>query len=791
VSGAATQWLQGQLFGHRPAVLVIFGLLSVFMGYHALQLRPDAGFEKSIPLGHPYMKTFVEHQAEFGGANRILVALSVENGDIFTPEFFTTLKAVTNEIFYIPGIDRPQVTSLVTPNVRFVEIVEDGFAGGNVVPADFEPTPEMLEQVRRNVLKTNEVGRLVSNDFSAAIVRALLLEVDPDTGERLDYLDVARQLEERVRQKYETDEIKIHIIGFAKLIGDVADGAFGVVIFFAITFLITGGLVYLYCRSVPLSALPLVCSVIAVVWQLGLLTFFGFGLDPMSILVPFLVFAIGVSHGVQMINAARARMQRGQSALEAARSSFEQLLAPCSVALASDTVGFLTLLLIDIGMIRELAITASLGVAVIFFTNLILLPVLLSYLPAETVSVGDWAEGRRFWRSVSRLAEPRVASVTVAIAVVLLVLGGLEARNLTVGDMDAGSPELRPESRYNRDAQLITERFSIGVDVLSVIIEAVADGCTRYDVMATIDEFEWHVRNVPGVQSAVALTTVAKIVNAGWNEGAIKWRIVPRNRHVLAQSVSGVETATGLLNDDCSVMPMLIFTEDHRAETLEQVVAAVEAFSAEHGSDELRFRLASGNAGVMVATNEAVRAAQLPTLLYVYAAIIALCLLTFRSVRGTLFIVLPLALVSTLAYALMAILGIGLKVSTLPVVALGVGVGVDYGIYIFARLREHVRAGQGVREAYYLALGETGTAVVFTGLTLAIGVSTWIFSALKFQADMGILLTFMFLMNMLGAVTLLPALAALAEHIWPTEEARPGGVSPRPRRARSSAKRDP
>ncbi len=765
--------LESFIFDRRAVVLVVFALLTGFMGYSASKLHPDAGFEKSIPLAHPYMKTFVEHQAEFGGANRIIVALSVEEGDIFTPEFFQTLKDVTNAIYYIPGVDRSQVTSLVTPNVRFVEIVADGFAGGNVVPANFVPTREMLDQVRRNVLKTNEVGRLVANDFTAAMVRAQLLEIDPDTGERLDYLEVAQQLEDRVRGEFETDEIKVHIIGFAKLIGDVADGAFGVVLFFGFTFLITGLLVYGYSRSFVLSALPLLCSLAAVIWQLGLLTLLGYGLDPMSILVPFLVFAIGVSHGVQMINAARRRMHDGASPLDAARGSFRQLLVPCSVALASDTVGFLTILLIDIAMIRELAITASLGVAVIILTNLILLPVLLSYVPQQAARPGVTEEQSRLWTVAGRFAQLPVARVTALVAIVLFAVGGWKAQQLTIGDMDAGSPELRPDSRYNLDAKLITERFSIGVDVLSVIIETIPDGCTSYEVMRLIDQFEWHVRNVAGVQSAVALSTVAKIVNAGWNEGAIKWRVMPRNHHVLAQSVSGVETATGLLNDDCSVMPVLIFTEDHRAETLQRVVDAIKAFSGEHGDDIARFRLASGNAGVMAATNEAVTAAQIPTLLYVYAAIIALCLITFRSLRGTLLIVIPLALVSTLAYALMAVLGIGLKVSTLPVVALGVGVGVDYGIYIYARLREHMRAGLGVEEAYLKALGETGSAVIFTGLTLAIGVSTWIFSALKFQADMGILLTFMFLMNMLGAVTLLPALAALAESVWPQKASAP------------------
>ncbi len=327
--------LERAVFSNRGLLLSAFALVTAIMAYFALQLRPDAGFEKSIPLKHPYMQAFTEHQVEFGGANRMLIALSVKEGDIFTPEFFQTLQAVTDEVFFIPGVDRARVRSIFTPNVRFVEIIEDGFAGGNVVPADFKPTREALEQVRRNVLKTNEVGRLVANDFTAAIVSAQLLEVDPSTGERLDYLRVASLLEERIRRPYQSESIDIHIIGFAKLIGDIADGALGVVAYFGIAFAITALLVYIYSkcspageRSVRFTILPLGCSLVAVVWQLGLLTVFGFGLDPMSILVPFLVFAIGVSHGVQMLNAVCTDRTRGADSLTAARNSFRRLLLP-------------------------------------------------------------------------------------------------------------------------------------------------------------------------------------------------------------------------------------------------------------------------------------------------------------------------------------------------------------------------------------------------------------------------------------------------------------------------------
>ncbi|MHB1370210.1 MAG: MMPL family transporter, partial [Pseudomonadaceae bacterium] len=143
----------------------------------------------------------------------------------------------------------------------------------------------------------------------------------------------------------------------------------------------------------------------------------------------------------------------------------------------------------------------------------------------------------------------------------------------------------------------------------------------------------------------------------------------------------------------------------------------------------------------------------------VYLCVAGMCLITFRSLAATICIVLPLILTSILGNALMAFLGIGVKVATLPVIALGVGIGVDYGIYIYSRLESFLRAGLPLQEAYYETLKSTGKAVLFTGLCLAIGVATWMFSAIKFQADMGLMLTFMFIVNMFGALWLLPALA--------------------------------
>ena len=755
------------VFAYRRSLLVLFALLTALFAYSATHLRIDAGFNKMIPLQHPYMQTFTLYQKSFGGANRVLVAVMQKNGDIFNPKFFDTLKKVTDAVFFIPGVDRPSVTSLFTPNVRFIEVVEDGFAGGNVIPAGFHGMPEELETVRNNVLKSNSVGRLVANDFKGALVRAELQEFDPSSGKRLDYPAVAQQLE-KIRAQYQKDGIDIHIIGFSKAIGDISEGARGVLVFFLLAFLITCVLLYFYSASLKLTLLALACALTPVVWLLGLLPLIGFGIDPMSILAPYLIFSIGVSHAVQMTNVWKHEAALGADSLQAARNAFSKLLLPGSVALLTNALGFLVIMHIKIDVVRELGITASLGVLLIIVTNKLLLPILLSYTKIDaTLLQRAQRKSSRFdfvWRTLSSCAQPRPALAILFLSLLLVAAGAWQARDMKTGDLGHGIPELREDSRYNRDNAAIVEHFSIGVDVLSVIVQTqqVQGACTQFEIMDTIDRFELYLRNVQGVQSVLALPGVAKYINAGFNEGSLKWRALARNSNVLAQAVTPVDTATGLLNTDCSVMQVMIFTQDHQGASIAHIVSEIKKFAAANATPHLQFLLAGSNVGVMAATNEAVDAADLSILLSIFGAIMLLCLVTFRSWRAMLCIVVPLALVSVLCNAMMARLGIGLKVATLPVIALGVGVGVDYGIYLFERMQHHMRVNNdSVREAFYTALRQRGTAAVFTALTMSIGVASWIFSALKFQADMGLLLAFLFLLNMLGAVLLLPALAAM------------------------------
>jgi len=769
VPTALASRLERLIFGHRTLILALFALGTVLLAAVAVRgLRIDCSFNKTLPVRHEYMRTYLEPKvAEFRGANRVLIALIARDGNMFTPEFFAALRKATDEVIVMDGIDRTRVQSIFTPNVRYLEVVEDGIEAGNVIPADFTPTAANMARVRDNIRKAGIIGRLVANDFSGALVSAIVLDQDAQ-GKPVDPIKVAHELELKVRQGIQGHGIDVRMIGFAKVMGDIADGVASVVLFAVITLVLTLLAVRLYCQSWRVAFVPVLCSVVAVIWQLGALVLLRYGIDPIGLLVPFLVFAIGVSHGVQKISAVSDAAFAGLGSMEAARRTFRQLLAPAVIALLADLVGFVTILMIPVQVIREMAITASIGVAIVILTDLVLLPVVVSYVHFAAGYRGRVERRQRWlaarWRRLSGITGRGPALAIIAVAAVLAALGSWKGRETPIGDTQAGVPELRPDSRYNRDNDVITSRFNIGVDVLTAVIESTEPVCVSHDLMSAVDRFGWHMRNVAGVQDVITLPFIAKIAIAGWNEGSLKWRSIPREQTQLTQSTRYIETSTGLLNDNCDVVPVMMFLADHRAGTIERVVTAVKGWRNANPVAGAQVRLAAGNVGVMAATNETVKAKEMMILAGVFAAVLVMCLLTFRSVVGTILVVVPLALVSVLVYAVMALVGIGLKVSTLPMVALGAGIGVDYGIYLFSRMQEFLHQGLSVRDSYERTLRVTGASIIFTGITLAIGVATWVFSPLKFQADIGIMLTFMFLVNMLAAIVLLPALAAWLIH---------------------------
>jgi hypothetical protein len=754
--------IENFLFTKRVAILSIISILFVLLSIQAVQVKPEASFTKMIPGQHEFINNFLTYRKELAGLGNV-VRVVVENtdGDIFEPEFQEILKQVTDEVFFIPGVNRNELKSLWTPNVRWAEVTEEGFVGGAVIPDGYDGSAESLRKLQTNTLKSGQVGVLVGNNFKSAMILAPLQDINPETGLPLDYRDLSNKLESEIRDKYQTDSVQIRIVGFAKVVGDLIDGALQVVIFFGLAVAITFVLLFLYSRCLKSTFAVLFFSIFAVICQLGILNLLGYGINPYSMLVPFLVFAIGVSHGVQIISSIIYHSVSGYNKADSAKLAFRSLVVAGMTALVSDAIGFTTLMVIDIGVIQELAIAASIGVAVIIVTNLIALPIVMSYVGVTKSAVNHARKSLEHISVVEKFfanfAKPFMAKIALAVGAVLFVVGLYFSQFMKIGDLDAGAPELRPDSVYNLDNAYIVENYSTSTDVFVVMAKTAQEQCIKYDNLVWIDQFQWNIKNTPGVQDVKSIADVSKFGIFGMNEGSIKWFGLNRNQFVTNASLAKVPP--GLINQDCSMAPVLIFLNDHKADTLQNVVNAVDKFILENPPQGIEFLMAAGNAGIESATNMVIEEAQTEMLVWVYSVVIALCLITFRSVRTVISIVVPLVLTSILSQALMAVLGIGVKVATLPVIALGVGIGVDYGIYIFSKVREALSMNKSLYDTYLYALNQTGKAVAFTGITLAISVATWVFSPIKFQADMGLLLTFMFLLNMLGALTLIPALA--------------------------------
>jgi len=777
VDASSGNWLERLIFDHRPWVLVACALLTALFADQLRGLEVSASFEETLPQSHPYIRSYLDHRGQLRGlGDSVRIVVENARGDIFDRGYLDVLQKINDAVFLLPGVDRAWLKSLWTPVVRWTEVTEEGFVGGPVMPQTYDGSAASIDALRLNIARAGVVGSLVANDYRSSAIVVPLLARDGE-GRPLDYHRLASALES-IRQAHEphavaatadaaagAPPVRVHIIGLAKLVGDLIDALHKVMGFFAATAAIAGLILLGATRCWRSTALVLACSLIAVVWQLGLIAMLGHVLNPFSVLVPFLVFAIGVSHGTQKMNGIMQDIRRGASRAAAARLTFRRLFIVGLTALLADAVGFAVLMVIDIPVIRELALSASLGVAVLIFTNLVLLPVLLSYVgvSAAAARCGGPSAGRGIdllGPVLARLTERRWAATAVAIAAALGIATFVVSLRLQIGDLDPGSPELREDSRYNRDNAYIAGHYGISSDLFAVIVKTPKDQCASYENLTEADRLAWTLAQLLGVQKVESLADTVRAYTAGSFDGNPKWQTVSGDQRIIDSQVSNaISWNSELVTPACSVIPVIAYLSNHKAATLAGVVAAVDRFAAAHGSTDRQFLLAAGNAGIEAATNIVVEQSNARMLMCVYAAVIVLCVIAFASWRAAIVAVLPLLLTSVMAEALMVGLGIGLKVATLPVVALGVGIGVDYALYLLSVQLAHQRAGATLPDACRRATSFVGRVVALVGIMLAAGVVTWAWSPIKFQADMGILLTFMFVWNMLAALTLVPALS--------------------------------
>ena len=756
------------LFNNRLVILLGCLFLTLFLGFQATKTTLNASYDSMLPIHHPFIVNYFKHYDDLQSQeNAIRIAVSADHGTIIDAHYLSVLQRISDEVYLLPGVNRPYMTSLWTSNTRWVAVTPDGLSSGPVIFDQFSGSKSDLALVQKNIGETGQIGQLVSPDFTSSMIYVPLLEHNNLTGKPLDYGDLARRLN-AIRDKYASQGVTLHIVGFAMIVGDMINGLDRILFFFGVSILLATAVLYWYTRCIRSTALVVTDSLVAVVWQLGLLPMLGFDLTPYSILVPFLIFAIGMSHGAQKMNGVMQDIGRGTHPLISARYTFRRLFVAGFAALTCDAVSFAVLLTIKINAIQELALIASMGVAILIFTNLIMLPMLLSYTGVSKAAAvrslrheaaaGDDRVSHPLWNFLDLFTQRRYAAIAILGAVVLGGAGWVVGQRVQVGDLAPGAPELRQNSQYNRDNGYILKNYAIGNDSFIVLVDTPANHCYDISTLLTLDDLDWQLDQLPGVENASSIASFGENATMLMTENSPKW-FANVNSDATVQDYAQTVPAS-LANFSCNFDPIYVSLLDHKATTLNAVVKTVQDFAAlpQNQSTDFKISLAGGNAGVAAATNIVVAQANESMLALVYASVILFCFITFRSWRAVVCAVLPLVLTSILAQALMVLLHVGIKVATLPVIALGVGIGVDYALYVLSILLRQLRQGATLSEAYHRTLLFTGKVVVLTGFTLAAGIVTWAFAPIKFQADMGLLLAFMFLLNMLGALILLPSL---------------------------------
>lgn len=775
--------LERFIFNWRPVVLLLCLLLTLLLGWQARQLQVNASFEKMVPTDHEFVRNAMKHKALLKGmGNTVRVVVESTSGEIFDPNYLEQLRKINDALYLTKGIDQNSMRGLWTSNLRWTQVTEEGYRGGPVMPDGWDGSEQMREQLRSNIVRAGIIDEYVASDFRSSVISASLIDTDPETGRPLDYHQLYQTLD--ALRHDQTPGIKVHVVGFIALAGELMEGLLDVATFFAVSVFVAAICLFWYTGCFRSTILLIVAALLGVVWLLGLMRLFGYVLDPYTVLVPFLVFAIGLSHGAQKLNGVIQDIGRGTHKYVAARYTFRRLFFAGFTALLTNVVGFAVLMVIDIPIIRDIAVTTSLGVGILILTKLVLIPVMLSYIGVSRNAATRAAaeEGRsyetsdtntianHFFTALSTLTERRAALVVILIYGAMTLAGLILRSDLRVGDLGVGAPELLPSSQYNQGVAYVAKNYGQATDVFITMLTSPPDGCMALDAVTYADFLGQHMAQVDGVRGVGSAADGIRIVNSAAFEGNPKLITIPRNVSNLRNAYSLFAVARPDISDpQCAVLPIFISLEDHRSETLSRVVDAARDFSVSNDTPNLKLELAAGNAGVEAATNIVVKSSFWTMHAVLYGAVALLCMLTFRSWKATFVALIPLVITSVLCEALMAVLGIGLKVATLPVIAVGVGVGVDYALYLLSVQLAAQRQGVSLREAFALSIATTGRMVALVGFTMAIGVITWVFSPIKFQADMGILLTFMFLWNMVGALTLIPALSHFLLRDMPTE----------------------
>jgi len=760
----------------RLLVLVIITAITAFFGYKMLHLKISTNFNDLLPQTHPYIKMHNDFRKTFGGANFLVIMVSVKNGDIFNRQTLEKIRYLTFELETIPGIDRYKILSLSSQKLKELKVTSWGMESKALMWPEVPGNDKDMQRLK-DAIYSNEAyyGAYVSLDSKKTLIFADFFE------ESLDYSLIYKELE-RLRAATEDDNTTVSIVGHPMHLGVVSSMISEMNYIMLATLVIIPILLYLAYRSIWAVWIVPLAAVVSGIWGLGFMAIMGYNLDPLLFVLPFLISLMAFRHSHQLYNRYYEEYIKAKDAIAGVRVIIEQMFLPGLTSIITDAFGIAIIAITPVPVLQRIAVTGAFWSVVTVIVGLILTPVLLTYVPVspkllrhiEKVRRQD--EQRKGWenRFADWLGPWIVGKGRYLVLAAVLVITGFSyywSEQLIVGDAEVGSNLLYPSSRYNQDSVRINQMLPL-INPLYIILEGEKPrSLTNLQAMNDLKNFSYYMAKHSGAAGFQTIISPLMTMPQKYHEDNPKWMGLPESYQEAAGNLVGLVYASNPGDMDKFIdylmrqTNIVIFYTDKTGPTIKRAIDTAKKYINELSRlpEGFKYRLAGGVIGTEAAINEMVAEKQLQTLLLALLGVFFFCSLEFKSLSAGLILTIPLMISNWMAFAYMAINQIGLSISTLPVSAAGIGMGVDYGIYLLARIEEEKRKDPAIslNTAITRTIQTYSKSIIAIAGTLVVGLLVWTLSGLKFQAQMGLMLAVILFLNCLGAIFLVPVLVVL------------------------------
>lgn len=747
---------------HRLAVVIIYAILTAVMLATALRVEIKTVFEDLLPRNHPYIQVHEQLKQTFGGSNLVSIMLEVDHGDIFNQTVLRKVQKVTKDLQQVDGANQFQIISLASKKLKEIRGSTDSIDLHPLMWPDVPKSDAELAQLKQAVLKNPLVyGAYVSPDLKAALITVDFYE------NAVDYKKIFPQVM-AIANAVQGDGVKVRVVGEPILYGWVNHYLPETLKIFLLTISCLILLLFTVARTWRGTLLPLLAGVSSAIWALGSAKLFGFNLDPLVIVIAFLITARAISHSVQLVTRFDDELTNGaESTAAAAKASMLQLFKPGMLGVIADAGCMIVVILTPIPLLQKVSIIGTIWVLTIAVSACVLTPVLLSWIKrpqgyAHPLNVSPILQ--RVLDLCVYVATSRWRYGVLAGAAVIFIVSGIYAFNLKVGDAEPGSPILWPTSNYNKDSVAINSQFQGADRMLVVFAGKKNDAIKQPSVLDSMSQLQKFMAAQPEVGGSLSIADIIPSVKRVLREGNPRYQelgaTAQENGELMYMFISGADPGdmTRFTDPQSKYAALAFYFRDHKGETIRTAIARVKEFVAQHPIAEGGYLLAGGLIGVLAAVNEVILSGQIESIALALLVLVICCAVAYRSLVAGIFFMVPVVLANTVTFSYMAWKGIGMNISTLPVAALGIGLGVDYAFYIVDGIREELHHHDDIAKAIITSLRTAGKGVLVTALTLTASVVLWWSSSLRFQADMGILMAIWLFVSAISALFLMPAM---------------------------------